>query len=259
MTTATSTAHRRRHSAPCPVSLTVPVTCTDQGAGRPVLLLHGGAGPFSVAGFAELLSSSEPARVITPVHPGFDGTPRPDAAGQHRVARRCLRAAAARSRPDRRLRDRQLDRRLDRSGARAGGERGAGPPGQLASCSWTPPAWWSTTLPPPTSSRSPWTRLLTSATSIPDAFRIDPAALPDERRAAMAANRETLLVYGGAMADPGLLGRLPAVSIPTLVVWGAADRMFPSEHGRAYASAIPGAAVPPDHRGRPPPAAGNAR
>ncbi|MFY9891972.1 MAG: alpha/beta fold hydrolase, partial [Streptosporangiaceae bacterium] len=68
-----------------------------------------------------------------------------------------------------------------------------------------------------------------------------PAVLPEERRAAMAANRETLLVYGGAMADPGLLGRLPAVSIPTLVVWGAADRMFPSEHGRAYASAIPGA------------------
>ena len=56
----------------------VPVSFTEYGSGRAVLLLHGGAGLFSVAGFAELLSSSEPARVIVPVHPGFDGTPRPD-------------------------------------------------------------------------------------------------------------------------------------------------------------------------------------
>ncbi len=62
----------------------VPVTVTEhpRGAGssaaRPVLILHGGAGPISVAGFAELLSATEPARVIAPVHPGFDGTPRPE-------------------------------------------------------------------------------------------------------------------------------------------------------------------------------------
>ena len=36
----------------------VPVSFNDYGSGRPVLLLHGGAGPFSVTGFAELLSSS---------------------------------------------------------------------------------------------------------------------------------------------------------------------------------------------------------
>jgi hypothetical protein len=42
------------------------------GAG--VLLLHGGAGPWSVAGLAAALS--EHAYVVTPVHPGFDGTPR---------------------------------------------------------------------------------------------------------------------------------------------------------------------------------------
>src|SRR3954466_15435792 len=42
------------------------------------LLLHGGAGPMSVAGFAALLSESAPAaRVLAPAHPGFDGTPRP--------------------------------------------------------------------------------------------------------------------------------------------------------------------------------------
>ena len=56
----------------------VPVTVTERGAGRPFLLLHGGAGPQSVDGFAALLASSWPARVLTPLHPGFGGTPRPD-------------------------------------------------------------------------------------------------------------------------------------------------------------------------------------
>ncbi len=76
----------------------------------------------------------------------------------------------------------------------------------------------------------------------PDAFRINPAALPAERVAAMTANRAALLEYAGtAMADPGLRDRLTAITMPVLVVWGAADRMIPVEHGRAYADAIPGA------------------
>src|ERR1700751_212690 len=54
----------------------VPVTYTESGTGQPVLLLHGGAGPFSVAGFAALLTAAD-YPVIVPVHPGFDGTPRP--------------------------------------------------------------------------------------------------------------------------------------------------------------------------------------
>src|SRR5215831_8113395 len=54
------------------------VTIDDRGEGRPFLLLHGGGGPQTVGGFAELLATKEPARVITPTHPGFGGTPRPD-------------------------------------------------------------------------------------------------------------------------------------------------------------------------------------
>ena len=48
----------------------------ESGSGQPVLFLHGGGGPQSIAGFAQTLSTY--AHVITPVHPGFAGEPRPD-------------------------------------------------------------------------------------------------------------------------------------------------------------------------------------
>src|SRR5207253_7029316 len=75
MTTATTTTTR---------SLTVErmgdvdLTFTERGRGRPFVILHGGAGPLSVSGFADLLAETEHVRVITPTHPGFGGTPRPD-------------------------------------------------------------------------------------------------------------------------------------------------------------------------------------
>jgi pimeloyl-ACP methyl ester carboxylesterase len=43
------------------------------------LLLHGGGGPVTVTGFGELLAAERPARVISPYHPGFGGSPRPEA------------------------------------------------------------------------------------------------------------------------------------------------------------------------------------
>src|SRR5579862_7640785 len=54
------------------------VTVEDAGEGRPFLLLHGGAGPRSVRGFAELLVGGGYGRAIVPVHPGFEGTDRPE-------------------------------------------------------------------------------------------------------------------------------------------------------------------------------------
>src|SRR5580700_4269958 len=55
----------------------VQVEVTEYGTGQPFLLLHGGAGPQSVTGFAEMLAAAG-SRVIVPVHPGFGGTARPD-------------------------------------------------------------------------------------------------------------------------------------------------------------------------------------
>jgi pimeloyl-ACP methyl ester carboxylesterase len=218
----------------------VPVTYTDSGTGQPVLLLHGGAGPFSVAGFAAAASAAG-YRVIVPVHPGFDGTPRP--AGLTTMAG--LAAVYA-----------SLLRELDLAGVCViGNSIGGWIAAELALAE------------SPAHSRRVGSVVLVDAAGLqvdgapvpdffsltldqvtelsyfnPDAFRVNPAALPPERAAAMAGNRAALLEYAGtAMADPGLRDRLPAIALPVLVVWGAADRMITVEHGKAYADGIPGA------------------
>ena len=74
----TVTATTTTYEVPVPGTGPVPVTVTERGEGRPYLILHGGAGPQSVDSYATLLAGSEQARVLTPLHPGFGGTPRPD-------------------------------------------------------------------------------------------------------------------------------------------------------------------------------------
>ena len=57
----------------------------------------------------------------------------------------------------------------------------------------------------------------------------------------VARNREAMARYGWSpyMHDPKLKGRLHRVRVPTLVLWGAADRITAPDYGRAYAAAIP--------------------
>jgi len=43
------------------------------------------------------------------------------------------------------------------------------------------------------------------------------------------------------MHDPKLKGRLHRIRIPTLVLWGAADRLVGEAYGRAFAAAVPSA------------------
>ena len=68
--------------------------------------------------------------------------------------------------------------------------------------------------------------------------------MPEAQRAVFAGNREALLAYGGqAMADPTLASRLGALTVPTLVIWGEADRIVTPDYGKEYAAAIPGASL----------------
>ncbi|MFF1821178.1 alpha/beta fold hydrolase [Kribbella sp. NPDC058245] len=53
------------------------VTLQDRDRTRPFLLLHGGGGVATMAGFADLLAERTHSRVLLPTHPGFGGTPKP--------------------------------------------------------------------------------------------------------------------------------------------------------------------------------------
>jgi pimeloyl-ACP methyl ester carboxylesterase len=66
---------------------------------------------------------------------------------------------------------------------------------------------------------------------------------PDEKLVAQARNLESTgrFAWGPYMHNPKLKGRLHRIDVPTLMLWGAQDRIVTSDYGRAYAAAIPGA------------------
>jgi len=59
----------------------------------------------------------------------------------------------------------------------------------------------------------------------------------------IARNREASARYGWSpyMHDPKLKGRLHRIHIPTLFLWGSADRILSEDYCPAYCAAIPGA------------------
>jgi pimeloyl-ACP methyl ester carboxylesterase len=217
-----------------PVELTV----EERGDGRPFLLLHGGAGPQSVATFAELLADKGGSRVLTPTHPGFGGTPRPDALNS--VARLAALYAGL------------LDALQLEDVTVIGNSVGGWIAAELALLG-SPRVNGIVLLDAvgidvqghPVADVSGLSAPQIQALSFhdPAPFRIDPAAIPDAQKAIMAANGAALAIYAGspAMADPTLLGRLSGIAIPTLVLWGDSDQIVSPAYGQAYAAAIPGA------------------
>jgi pimeloyl-ACP methyl ester carboxylesterase len=215
----------------------VDVTVDEQGEGRPFLLLHGGGGPGTVAGFAALLAGSRPARVITPTHPGFGGTPRPEAL--HTVAGLAELYVAL------------LDHLGSDDVTVVGNSIGGWIAAEMALLA--SPRVSGIIVVNGTGVQVPghpiadfFSLTMDQVTQLsyhdPDRFRIDPATLPPAAQAGMAGNRATLAVYTSTgMSDPTLAGRLSAVETPTQVLWGDSDQIVDPDYGRAFAAAIPGA------------------
>jgi pimeloyl-ACP methyl ester carboxylesterase len=213
----------------------VDVAVVDRGVGQPFLLLHGGGGPDTIAGFAELLATSYPARVITPTHPGFGGTARPEAL--HTIGQLAALYVALLDQLD--LTDVTVvgnsiggwiaaEMALAKS-PRIGGAIlidavGIDVPGHPVA------DFFSLSM----------DQVFELSFHNPDPFRIDPAKLPPAAQQAAASNRSALAAYAGAsMSDPSLIERLSSSEIPTLALWGDSDQIVDPHYGRAYAAAIP--------------------
>jgi pimeloyl-ACP methyl ester carboxylesterase len=217
---------------------TTSVSYTERGTGHPFLVLHGGGGPQTVTGFADLLAAERHARVITPTHPGFGGTARPDAfttIGQ--LARLYV----------------ALIERLDLDDVTVvGNSIGGWIAAEMALLDTTrissielvdavgievpghPVVDFFALTFPEIAQRSYYQ---------PDRFLIDPTTMTPQQQAVMAGNRTALSTYAGdtSMMDPTLSERLSAVALPIRVIWGDHDRIADPDYGRAYAGAIPGA------------------
>ena len=213
------------------------LTFSDLGAGRPFLLLHGGGGPLTATPFAELLASRHAARVITPTHPGFAGTPRTE-------SMRIVRDLAALYV--------DLIAKLDlRDVTVIGNSIGGWIASEIALLDTSRVGRFvlvdavgiQVEGHPIIDFFSLTPRQIAEASyHDPDRFGIDPTKLPPEAQKAMAANRSALASYTGpAMSDPSLVERLAAATRPALVLWGDADRIVDAEYGKAWARAIPGA------------------
>src|SRR6478752_388170 len=212
------------------------LTVADAGSGPVVLLLHGGAGPMSVAGFAEILVASG-RRVMTPVHPGFSGTP--FRAGTTDVPGLAGIYAAVLA-------------ELDLTGVIVvGSSLGGWIAAELALLA--PERIGTLVLIDAIGIDVPGHPVANVFDLTPDEitdlafhdadrFRIDPATLPPEAQAAMAADSAALGAYtAGSPIDPTLAGRLTGITVPTLVLLGGSDGIVGPGYGRAYAAAIPGA------------------
>lgn len=217
-------------AVPAELSLTVAVA----GAGRPVLVLHGGGGPATVAGLAQHLSQR--AQVITPVHPGWDDTPRPDRlTGIGDLALAYLHH----------LRDRGLHDVLV-IGSSLGGWIAAemavrDTAGSISGLVLIDAVGVHLETEPITDFFALDARgVAEHSWHDPDRYYVDPAGVPANEAARRLRNLATMRILAGDpyMHDPGLLHKLGRVEVPALLIWGESDRIVTPAYGAAYAASF---------------------
>lgn len=191
------------------------------------LVLHGGGGPFTVAGLAEHLSSSFPT--TAPTHPGWNGTPLDvDSIGE--LAQRYLDELAATDSTDVLVVGSSL-------GGWIGAEMAARDrEGRVASLVLIDAVGIAVdgedirdfaALDPRTAAGYSWHDA--------ERYFVDPSTLPPERVALQRGNMASMKALAPSMQDPALAGRLAAVGIPVLAIWGESDGIVTPAYGKAFA------------------------
>ncbi|TDU82564.1 pimeloyl-ACP methyl ester carboxylesterase [Kribbella voronezhensis] len=209
----------------------VELTFQDRDRTRPYLLLHGGGGVATMAGFADLLAERTHSRVLLPTHPGFAGTPKPETLTS--VAELAHVYVA-------------MLEQLDLTDVTVIGNSFGG--------------WLAAEIALQHSPRI-------SSVVIVDAIGIevdghpitdvsglsvaelrsfsfhDPSKAPVPPAGTTGPSPDVLALIGytgPAMLDPTLSKRLGDIEIPVHVLWGESDGIADPEYGRAFAAAIPG-------------------
>ncbi|WP_410628302.1 alpha/beta fold hydrolase [Amycolatopsis sp. cmx-8-4] len=181
------------------------------GAGRPVLALHGGAGPRGVAPVVEHFAPEN--RVLAPTHPGWGGTPRPDwFTGVDSLAVTYLDL----------LEDEDLSDVVVVASSFGG--------------------WVAAEM--AVRDRGHRIGALVVLDGIGPEIAGHPVSLPQPPPGAPApgpgpapADLAAMRVYTGTtMGDPKLLRRLARVRIPALLIWGEDDTVVTPAFGAAYAA-----------------------
>jgi pimeloyl-ACP methyl ester carboxylesterase len=208
------------------------LTIEAAGAGRPVLVLHGGGGPATVAPISAHVA--ERAHVITPTLPGWNGTERPQ------------RLAAVADYADvllGHLRDAELFDVIV-IGSSLGGWIAAemavrDRAGRLAGVILVDAAGIEVEGEPITDFFALDPRgVAEHAFHDPDRFFVDPSTVAAAQAEMQRSNMATMAAVFGTMNDPALRARLGKVTIPALAIWGDSDRLFTPNYGHAYAESF---------------------
>ncbi|WP_322101874.1 alpha/beta hydrolase [Paraburkholderia sp. J41] len=212
---------------------TLELAVDQKGGGRPLLLLHGGAGPASMR---PLFGALDEFHVILPTHPGFDATKRPTWLASIAGLADCYLA----------LLDQLELHDVILVGNSVGGwiaaEMATRRPASVAGCALIDavglqPTGSTGTIGDPRT--IPFQDLIKKSFANPSrAPRPSPDAMEQIR-----ANQQALMIYAGDpfMHDPSLAERLPRIEMPSLVLWGRQDGIVTPEYGEEYAQRIPGA------------------
>ncbi|MEU3644751.1 alpha/beta hydrolase [Lentzea sp. NPDC034063] len=211
--------------------MTPELTLLDLDRTRTFLLLHGGGGTQTMAGFAHLLAERAHARVLLPTHPGFGGTPKPaDLVGVADLARTYV----------------DLLDRLDLTNVTVLGNSFGGWVAAEIALLGSPRVSGAVIANgigvevgghPVTDVRG------LSPAELRKLSWHDPSKAPQPNQTSTTGpgpDVQALLGYTGpAMADPTLAERLGRTPVPVHVVWGESDGIVSPEYGKAFAATFP--------------------